>query len=139
MTEDAGLIEAFRRDEDIHASTASRVFDTPLNEVTEDQRRFAKVVNFGLAYGMGEFGLASRADISREEADAIMGEYFRKYPGIAQYLDDARAKVREPGYVEDPHRPPPGTFRRSARPTTSSGRRASGWRSTTPSRARPPT
>ena len=100
VTEDAGLIEAFRRDEDIHASTASRVFDTPLSEVTEDQRRFAKVVNFGLAYGMGEFGLASRADISREEADAIMGEYFRKYPGIAQYLDDARAKVREQGYVE---------------------------------------
>ena len=100
VTEDAGLIEAFRRDEDIHASTASRVFDVPLSEVTEDQRRFAKVVNFGLAYGMGEFGLASRADISREEADAIMGEYFRKYPGIAQYLDDARAKVREQGYVE---------------------------------------
>ena len=100
VTEDAGLIEAFRRDEDIHASTASRIFDTPLSEVTADQRRFAKVVNFGLAYGMGEFGLASRADISREEADAIMGEYFRKYPGIAKYLDDAPAKVREQGYVE---------------------------------------
>ena len=106
VTEDPGLIEAFRRDEDIHASTASRVFDTPLNEVTEDQRRFAKVVNFGLAYGMGEFGLASRADISREEAHAIMDEYFRKYPGIDKYLGDARskvkdaeAKVREQGYV----------------------------------------
>ncbi len=100
ITEDSGLVDAFRRDEDIHASTASRVFDVPLDQVTGDQRRFAKVVNFGLAYGMGEFGLASRADISREEADAIMTEYFRKYPGIAQYLDDARVAVREQGYVE---------------------------------------
>ena len=100
ITRDAGLVGAFQRDEDIHAATASKVFSVPLNEVTGDQRRFAKVVNFGLLYGMGEFGLATRADISRAEAAPIIEQYFAQFPGIQQYLDDTKRSVREKGYVE---------------------------------------
>ena len=95
-----GLLGAFHRDEDIHASTAATVFSVPLEEVTEDQRRFAKVVNFGLLYGMSEFGLATRSDRTREEAAPIIKEYFESYPGIQQYLDDTKRTVREKGYVE---------------------------------------
>ena len=100
ITLDPNLLEAFHRDEDIHASTAARVFNVPLEEVTPDQRRFAKVVNFGLLYGMGEFGLATRADIAREEAAPIIAEYFEKFPSIRTYLDETKAAVREKGYVE---------------------------------------
>ena len=100
MSEDAGLTEAFSRNEDIHSATASQVFNVPIKEVTPDQRRFAKVVNFGLVYGMGEFGLASRADTTREQAAPIIQEYFRKYPGILKYLDETKKMAREKGYVE---------------------------------------
>jgi DNA polymerase-1 len=100
ITQDPGLLGAFHRDEDIHASTAATVFSVPLEEVTEDQRRFAKVVNFGLLYGMSEFGLATRSDRTREEAAPIIKEYFESYPGIQQYLDDTKRTVREKGYVE---------------------------------------
>ncbi len=103
ITRDPSLIEAFQRDEDIHASTAARVYDVPLEEVTADQRRFAKVVNFGLLYGMGEFGLATRADLSREEAAPIIEEYFRKYPGIQHYLDETKRMVHQQGYVQTLH------------------------------------
>ncbi len=100
ITQDPGLVQAFQRDEDIHASTAATVFSVPLEEVNEDQRRFAKVVNFGLLYGMSEFGLATRSDRSREEAAPIIKEYFENYPGIQRYLDDTKREVREKGYVE---------------------------------------
>ena len=100
MTQDPALIDAFRRDEDIHAATAARVYDVPLAEVTAEQRRFAKVVNFGLIYGMGEFGLATRADLSREVAGPIIEEYFRKYPGIQQYLDETKRTAHQLGYVQ---------------------------------------
>jgi DNA polymerase-1 len=100
ITKDPGLVEAFQRDEDIHASTAARVFDVPIGQVTADQRRFAKVVNFGLLYGMSEFGLATRADMAREKAAPIIEEYFKKYPGIQKYLDDTKKLAREQGYVE---------------------------------------
>ena len=100
MTLDPGLVDAFGRDEDIHASTASQVFNVPLQEVSLDQRRFAKVVNFGLLYGMSEFGLAVRSDRSREEAAPIIEEYFRKYPGIRRYLDDTKRMAGEQGYVQ---------------------------------------
>lgn len=99
-TRDPGLVEAFAQDEDIHRVTASRVYNVPLKEVTSDQRRFAKVVNFGLLYGMSEFGLATRADITRAEAAPIIEEYFKKFPAIQQYLDDTKRKAREQGYVE---------------------------------------
>ena len=100
ITRDAGLMGAFQRDEDIHAATASKVFNVPLKDVTGDQRRFAKVVNFGLLYGMGEFGLATRADLSRAEAAPIIEQYFAQFPGIQHYLDDTKRSVREKGYVE---------------------------------------
>ena len=100
ITEDPNLLEAFRRDEDIHAATAARVFGVPLDDVTADQRRFAKVVNFGLLYGMSEFGLAVRADMGREEAAPIIAEYFNKFPSIEQYIEDTKAVVHEQGYVE---------------------------------------
>ena len=100
MSEDPGLMEAFTRDEDIHSATASQVFNVPIGEVTPDQRRFAKVVNFGLVYGMGEFGLATRSDRTREEAAPIIQEYFRKYPGILRYLEETKKMAREKGYVE---------------------------------------
>ena len=77
-----------------------RHFEVPLAEVTADQRRFAKVVNFGLLYGMSEFGLATRADLSRAEAAPIIEEYFRKYPGIQQYLDETKQMARQQGYVQ---------------------------------------
>ena len=100
ITKDAGLMEAFKRDEDIHAATASQVFNVPLEEVTPDHRRFAKMVNFGLLYGMSEFGLAARSDRSREEAAPIVQEYFRKYPGVMRYREDILQTAREKGYVE---------------------------------------
>ena len=99
MSQDEGLIEAFGKDEDIHTATASQVFNVPMAEVTADQRRFAKVVNFGLAYGMGEHGLAVRSDRSREEAAPIIQEYFRKYPGILRYLEKTKADARNEGHV----------------------------------------
>lgn len=100
ISKDPALVEAFQRGEDIHASTASRVFNVPLKEVTPDQRRFAKVVNFGLLYGMGEFGLATRAEMSREEAAPIIAEYFKKYPKIQEYLDNTKLEVKQKGYVQ---------------------------------------
>jgi DNA polymerase-1 len=100
ITQDPALVEAFRRDEDIHAATAARVFDVPLAQVTADQRRFAKVVNFGLLYGMSEFGLATRADMARKQAAPIIEEYFRKYPGIQRYLDETKRTAHEKGYVQ---------------------------------------
>ena len=100
MSEDPGLTEAFNRDEDIHSATAAQVFNVPLSEVTADHRRFAKVVNFGLVYGMSEFGLASRSDRTREEAGPIIQEYFAKYPGILRYLEETKSMAREKGYVQ---------------------------------------
>ena len=100
ISQDPGLIDAFNRDEDIHTATASQLFNVPLEEVTAEHRRFAKVVNFGLVYGMSEFGLASRSDRSREEAAPIIQEYFSKYPGILRYLDDTKGIAREKGYVQ---------------------------------------
>ncbi|MCL0101721.1 DNA polymerase I [Dehalococcoidia bacterium] len=100
ISQDEGLIEAFARNEDIHAATAAQVFNVPIREVSVDQRRFAKVVNFGLVYGMSEFGLAARSDRPREEAGPIIQEYFSKYPGILRYLESTKSMAREKGYVE---------------------------------------
>ncbi|MBI2867661.1 MAG: DNA polymerase I [Chloroflexi bacterium] len=100
LCQDQRLMEAFHRGEDIHAATASQVFSVSLKEVTPEQRRFAKVVNFGILYGMSEFGLAQRSDLSREEAGPIIKAYFERYPGIMRYLEETKRKARELGYVE---------------------------------------
>ena len=100
ICKDPGLIEAFEQGHDIHSATAAKVFHVPLEEVDSDQRRTAKMVNFGLAYGMSAFGLSQRLGISRREAADIMEEYFRQFPSLEQYMSDTTQFAREHGYVE---------------------------------------
>ncbi|MGQ9572458.1 MAG: DNA polymerase I [Dehalococcoidia bacterium] len=100
ITEDPGLVGAFERDEDIHAATASQVFGVPLAEVTPLMRRRAKVFNFGVLYGLSEFGLSQREGISREEAAEFIKTYFAKYPGIRKYTEETVQRTRERGYAE---------------------------------------
>ncbi len=100
ITRDPALVGAFERDEDIHAATASQVFAVPLDEVTTEMRRRAKVFNFGVLYGLSEYGLSVRERIPREEAAEFIKTYFEKYPGIQQYVSDTVTKVRMNGYAE---------------------------------------
>jgi DNA polymerase-1 len=100
ITEDPALVEAFRRDEDIHAATASQVFGVPLGEVTPIMRRRAKVFNFGVLYGLSEYGLSLREKISREEAAEFIRTYFEKYPGIKRYVEETVERTRKLGYAE---------------------------------------
>jgi DNA polymerase-1 len=100
LSGDRSLVDAFSRGEDVHRHTASEVFDTPPGEVTADHRRVAKVINFGLIYGMSAFGLAQNLDIERAAAQSYMDKYFARYPGVAQYMERTRAEARERGYVE---------------------------------------
>jgi DNA polymerase-1 len=97
MSEDKELIEAYKMSEDIHRITASKVFHTPFEEVTDLQRRNAKAVNFGIVYGISSFGLSQDLSISRKEAAAYIEEYFKTYPGIKRYLDDCVASAKETG------------------------------------------
>jgi DNA polymerase I len=97
---DAGLQQAFAAGEDIHRATASEVFGTPLKDVTVEQRRAAKAINFGLIYGMGAFGLASNLGITRDAAQSYIDRYFARYPGVAQYMAEIKAKAYEQGWVE---------------------------------------
>ncbi|AZY49774.1 DNA polymerase I [Bordetella avium] len=100
VSDDANLQRAFAAGEDIHRATAAEVFGVPLPEVTSEQRRAAKAINFGLIYGMGVFGLASNLGITRDAAQAYIDRYFARYPGVARYMDDTRRLAREQGYVE---------------------------------------
>ncbi len=100
ITQDEGMLEAFNRGEDIHASTASKVFGVPLNDVTKEMRRRAKAVNFGLAYGQSAFGLSQTLGISRSESKEIIDNYFAKFPGIKNYMTETVAYAREHGYIE---------------------------------------
>ena len=100
LSGDKGLVEAFSRGEDVHRHTAAEVFDTPSAEVTSEQRRYAKVINFGLIYGMSAFGLAGNLGIERAAAASYMDRYFSRYPGVAQYMERTRNEARERGYVE---------------------------------------
>ncbi len=100
LSGDEGLLGAFAEDRDIHQATAAEVFDTPLAEVSKDQRRSAKAINFGLIYGMSAFGLARQLGISREEAARYVELYFLRYPGVKAYMERTREQAREQGYVE---------------------------------------
>ncbi len=100
LSEDAAMIEAFNRGEDIHASTAARVYKVPLDQVTPLMRRNAKMVNFGIIYGITPFGLAERLNISRTEAREMIENYFSQYPGIKNYIDSRIEFARKHGYVE---------------------------------------
>jgi DNA polymerase-1 len=100
LAKDKRMIDAFRRGEDIHASTAAAINDVPLDKVTKDMRRAAKEVNFGVLYGMGVYGLASRTGISRDQARAFIEKYFSVYRGVAAYLEKTKELARTQGYVE---------------------------------------
>ena len=97
---DAKLVEAFQTGKDIHQATAAEVFGLPLEEVTSDQRRAAKAINFGLIYGISSFGLAKQLGIGRSEAQATIDRFFTRYPGVKQYMDGTKAQAKAQGYVE---------------------------------------
>ena len=100
LSGDTGLLKAFAEDRDIHQATAAEVFGTPPSEVTSDQRRAAKAINFGLIYGMSAFGLARQLGIERGAAQTYVDLYFARYPGVKRYMDETRAMAREQGFVE---------------------------------------
>ncbi|WP_294088793.1 DNA polymerase I [uncultured Actinobacillus sp.] len=100
LANDEGMLKAFAEGKDIHRSTASEIFGVPLDEVTGEQRRNAKAINFGLIYGMSEFGLSNQLGISRADAKQYMEAYFNRYPNVLQFMTDIKAKAAEKGYVE---------------------------------------
>ena len=100
LSKDKGLLEAFNQGEDIHAKTASEVFDVNLDEVTPDLRRNAKAINFGLIYGISAFGLGKQLGINRNLAAEYMGMYFEKYPGVKAYMETTKDTARNAGYIE---------------------------------------
>jgi len=100
VSRDAALLEAFRQGQDIHSTTAAAVYSIDLAEVTYNQRRFAKAVNFGLIYGMGAFRLARDSELTLAEAENYIKEYFARFPGIQKYLDETKSVAKSQGYVE---------------------------------------
>ncbi|MCE4068028.1 MULTISPECIES: DNA polymerase I [Pseudomonas] len=100
LAKDEGLLDAFRHDRDVHRATAAEVFGVPLDDVTSDQRRSAKAINFGLIYGMSAFGLAKQIGVERKEAQAYIDRYFARYPGVLVYMERTRAQAAEQGFVE---------------------------------------
>jgi DNA polymerase-1 len=97
---DPSLMRSFAEGEDVHRATASEIFGVTPIEVSSDQRRIAKVINFGLIYGMSAFGLASNIGISRDAAKLYIDRYFQRYPGVANYMDETRSKAKRDGFVE---------------------------------------
>jgi DNA polymerase-1 len=100
LSGDPALLRAFAEDRDVHQATAAEVFSTPLDQVSADQRRSAKAINFGLMYGMSAFGLARQLGIGRGEAQKYMDLYFERYPGVRRYMEETRRQARERGFVE---------------------------------------
>lgn len=100
LSDDAGLLAAFSQGIDIHSATAAEVFEVERDQVTNDLRRSAKAINFGLIYGMSAFGLAQQLGLSRNQAQAYIDLYFSRYPGVKQYMDNIREQARQQGYVE---------------------------------------
>jgi DNA polymerase-1 len=100
LSQDLRLLTAFRQDEDIHAATASGVFGVNMAEVTPEMRRTAKVVNFGIIYGMSGYGLEQATELSREKAAQFIASYFQRYPGVKDYLERTKQQARESGFVQ---------------------------------------
>ena len=100
ISEDPGLLRAFAEGVDVHRATASEVFGTPVSEVTSEQRRYAKVINFGLIYGMGAFGLARSLDIEQKAARDYIERYFTRFAGVKRYMDETKVSAAAKGYVE---------------------------------------
>ena len=100
LSEDESLIKAFKNGEDVHRQTASELFNVTPIEVSTEQRRYAKVINFGLIYGMSAFGLAKQLGVERSAAQQYIDRYFSRYPGVANYMDRSKSQAKELGYVE---------------------------------------
>lgn len=100
LSQDAGLLQAFAEGKDIHQATAAEVFDVPLEQVSSEQRRNAKAINFGLIYGMSAFGLAKQINTSNEVAKNYIDKYFQRYPGVRSYMENTRVLASQQGYVE---------------------------------------
>jgi len=100
MAKDTAMLDAFRNGQDIHATTAAAIYGIPLEEVTKDQRRHAKAINFGLIYGMSPFGLTRSTELTLAEAENFVKAYFEKFPGVKRYLDNIRKEAAEQGFVE---------------------------------------
>ncbi|MFV8782840.1 DNA polymerase I [Microbulbifer sp. SA54] len=100
LSGDKGLLDAFAEGADIHRATAAEVFEVPVGEVTDEQRRRAKAINFGLIYGMSAFGLAKQLDIPRADAQSYIDRYFERYPGVLAYMENTRKQAADKGYVE---------------------------------------
>ncbi|MCL9684508.1 DNA polymerase I [Legionella maioricensis] len=100
LSQDENLLKAFANSWDIHAATASEIFQTALDEVTHEQRRRAKAVNFGLIYGMSAFGLAKQIGVERQDAQYYIDTYFHRYPGVLEYMERTRKQAHQSGYVE---------------------------------------
>ncbi len=100
LSGDEGLLNAFAQGQDVHKATAAEVFEVAPDQVTGDQRRSAKAINFGLIYGMSAFGLAKQLGISRGESQDYIGRYFSRYPGVQEYMDNTRSQAADQGYVE---------------------------------------
>jgi DNA polymerase-1 len=94
------LLTAFAAGKDIHQATAAEIFGIPLEQVSSEQRRYAKVINFGLIYGMSAYGLAGNLGIERAAAQKYIATYFERYPSVAQYMEETKLQAREQGYVE---------------------------------------
>jgi len=100
LSDDPGLVTAFASGKDVHSATAAEIFGVEVSEVTSDQRRSAKAINFGLIYGMSAFGLAKQIGVARNQAQTYMDKYFERYPGVLAYMEDTRQQASEQGYVE---------------------------------------
>jgi DNA polymerase-1 len=100
MAGDEAMLEAFKAEEDIHATTAAAIYSVDNNAVTKDMRRHAKAINFGLIYGMSAFGLARSTELTLAEAENFVKTYFAKFPGVKKYLDETRQLASQQGYVE---------------------------------------
>jgi DNA polymerase-1 len=99
FSQDPHLVEAFRSGQDVHAATAAKIFNVPIEQVTKDQRRQAKTANFGIIYGISAFGLAQQLDCSRSEAKALIDGYFAAFPGVIEYIERQKQLAREQGYA----------------------------------------
>ena len=123
ISEDPALLRAFAEGIDVHRATASEVFGVPVPEVSAEQRRYAKVINFGLIYGMGAFGLASNLGIEQKAAKDYIDRYFARFAGVKRYMDETRVKAREQGLRRDRVRPPPVAARDQRRQRPAARRR----------------
>ena len=100
ISKDKGLLASFQKELDIHSATAAEIFSISIDEVSNDQRRSAKAINFGLIYGMSAFGLSKQLNITRHEAQEYIDLYFARYPGVKKYMEETKAQAREKGFVE---------------------------------------